>query len=151
MSKKETHAAVGALAGGGFAAYRAREQEELNAFLEVVGGFVGGHIGGRLPDVIEPASWPGHRELAHSALAGGAVVYSVYEFLGRSENWCRCQAELYNQQRTTAGTNVFKDILFTLLEIILRLAAGFLSGLGAGYLSHLVLDGTTPSGLPVLQ
>lgn len=150
MSNKETHAIVGALAGGGFAAYRAREQKPLNMLLEAIGGSISGHIGGRLPDIIEPASWPGHRQLAHSAITGGAIAFSVYELLGGWENWCRSKAELYNQRRTTEGANVLKDILFTLLEIILRVAAGFLSGLGTSYLSHLALDWRTSAGYQFL-
>ncbi|GAF76943.1 unnamed protein product [marine sediment metagenome] len=151
MPNKQTHVTIGTLAGGGLAAYRAREQEPLNMLLEAIGGGIGGYIGGRLPDVIEPASWPGHRQLAHSVIAGGAVGFSVYELLGKWEKWCRSKAELYNQRRTTEGANVLKDILFTLLEIILRVAAGFLSGLGTSYLSHLALDWRTPAGLPILM
>lgn len=72
MPGRQTHVAVGILAGGGFAAYRAREQEQLSTFLEAVGGAIGGYIGGRLPDIIEPALWPGHRQFVHSVAAGGA-------------------------------------------------------------------------------
>ena len=151
MPNRQTHVRVGILAGCGFAAYRSCEQDLPNMLLETIGGGVGGYVGSRLPDVVEPASWPGHRQLAHSAITGGAVAFSIYELLAGWENLCRSKAELYSQQKGTEGTNVLKNILFTLLEIILRVVAGFLSGLGAGYLSHLALDGTTRSGIPFLQ
>ena len=45
----------------------------------------------------------------------------------------------------TPGTR----LLYTILELFWRFAAGVLTGLQAGYVSHLVLDGCTPSGLPL--
>ncbi len=151
MPNRQTHVTMGTLAGGALAAYRAREQKSLNILLEVIGGCIGGHIGGRLPDVIEPASWPGHRQLAHSVIAGGAVGFSVYELLGKWEKLCRSNAEIYSQQKTNESVSAFNNIFDTLIEILLRVVAGFLSGLGAGYLSHLTLDTSTPNGLPFLQ
>lgn len=35
-------------------------------------------------------------------------------------------------------------------EVIWTLLAGFLNGLAAGYVSHLLLDATTPRGIPIL-
>jgi hypothetical protein len=36
-------------------------------------------------------------------------------------------------------------------EFIWTLLAGFLNGLAAGYVSHLLLDATTPRGIPFLS
>jgi len=153
MSNRETHAIVGALAGGGFAAYRAHEQEQLqlDAILETIGGAIGGYIGGRLPDVIEPASVPDHRGLAHSVTTGGAVLYIDYKIFGQWEQWFRSEAERYRierEQRVLAGP---EELAYSLMETVLRIAAGALTGFVVGYLSHLMLDANTPRGLPLLK
>jgi len=72
MPNRQTHTKVGVLAGCGFAAYRGHEQELSNMLLEAIGGGASGYIGSRLPDIIEPALWPGHRQFVHSVAAGGA-------------------------------------------------------------------------------
>ena len=149
MSNKQTHVTVGTLAGCGLAAYRAREQEPLSMLLEVIGGGVGGKIGGQLPDVFEPASWPGHRQLAHSAAAGAVIWASAYKQLERWENWCRSQALNYQRERNHSALSQIEKFLCMLMELLLHIAAGVLFGLVAGYLSHLALD-WRKSGLPIL-
>lgn len=151
MSNRETHVVVGTLAGGGFAAYRAREQEELNALLETAGGAIGGYFGGRLPDIIEPADRPDHRELAHSVASGIAIVATLKGLLEKWEEWCRSKAEYYGNKKNDETVNWLQRIWFAFIQILLQIAAGIPGGLGAGYLSHLALDGRTPNGIPLLQ
>ena len=151
MPNRETHAVIGALAGGGFAAYRAREQEQLNALMEIIGGAIGGHIGGRLPDIIEPAFWPGHRQFAHSVATGSGVAYSLYKLLEKWEEECCSKAEFYSDKRSDELVSWLQKFLYAILEIFFRIAAGIPGGLGIGYLSHLALDGTMQSGIPILE
>lgn len=77
-----------------------------------------GALGGVLPDMLEPPTHPGHRDLFHSVATGAAICYG----LNKINN---------NAKATSQGKT-------------------FLNTLGVGYLSHLVLDGQTPSGLPFL-
>ena len=77
MPNRDAHAVVGTCAGVGLAAYRGQKQESVNRLLEAIGGGIGGYIGSRLPDIIEPALWPGHRQFAHSVTAGSSVAYSL--------------------------------------------------------------------------
>jgi len=151
MPSRQTHVKVGVLAGCCFAAYRSCEQDLPNMLLETIGGGVGGYVGSRLPDIIEPALWPGHRQFAHSVAAGSSVAYSLYKLLEEWERGCRSKAEYYGDKRNKEFVQWLQKFLYTVLEISFRLAAGGLSGLGAGYISHLALDGRTPKGLPVLQ
>jgi len=151
MPNRQTHVVVGTLTGGGLAAYRAREQEPLAAFLETVGGVIGGHIGGRLPDIIEPALWPGHRQFAHSVTAVSGIAYSLYKLLEEWEKECRSRAEYYGHKRNEEFAHWLQKFLYTVLEIFFRIAAGSISGLSAGYLSHLFLDGGTHKGLPIIN
>ena len=77
-----------------------------------------GALGGALPDVLEPATHPGHRDLFHSVVTGASICYGLNK--------------INNNPTVTAQGK-------TLLNTV-----------GAGYLSHLVLDGQTPSRLPFL-
>ena len=81
-----------------------------------------GAIAGRLPDFIEPAAGnPHHRQFFHSVAVGGALGWGV--------------CSLWQWQPETDA------------ERLLR--AALLVG-GAAYLSHLLLDATTPRRLPLV-
>jgi len=81
-------------------------------------GYAVGSVGGMLPDVLEPAYCPGHRDLFHSVAIGTLAVVG---------------AKKLNDNRSVSGS----------LKMAVNAAT-------AGYVSHLVLDGQTPSGLPLL-
>jgi len=151
MPNRQTHTTIGIITGVGVTAYRARHQSDQNILLEMVGGGIGGYMSSRLPDVIEPASWPGHRQLAHSAATGAVIATTAYKLIGEWEEWCRSKAEYYHNRKSDETINWFEKFLYALLEILLHIASGTLSGLSAGYLSHLILDGCSPNGLPVFQ
>jgi len=53
----------------------------------------------------------------------------------------------YREQGIAAGGNEWKSDLLAILSLV---AAGAISGLAAGYVSHLMLDAGTPKGLPLL-
>jgi hypothetical protein len=72
---------------------------------------------GALPDILEPATDPNHRQLFHSLACGGVLTYGAF---GR-----HTEKLLPNQRHA------------------LRVAA-------ISYLSHLCLDGETPTGLPLV-
>ncbi len=79
-------------------------------------------FGGMLPDLLEPASrGPHHRRFCHSVAAFCAVGYGVY----KAYKW-EPQTELEKCLRITAIV------------------------IGAGYLSHLIADASTPKGLPII-
>ncbi len=147
MPNRATHARVGAAVGTLAALYRARTVPADQLMAEVVGGLLGGCIGGVLPDVLEPATNPNHRNLAHSALAGGALM------LARIAEWqahCRAAAdEATNRARLhPAGSAACSSAQRE--AMLWRLLAGALVGLVAGYVSHLVLDAGTAHGLPLV-
>ena len=148
MPSRQTHVKVGVLGGCGFAAYRSREQDLPKMLLETIGGGVGGYFGSRLPDMIEPAMCPGHRQFAHSVAAGSGVAYSLYRLLEEWEKGCRSRAQYYGDKRNEEFASWFQKLSYAILEIFFRIVAGGLGGLGAGYISHLALDGRTPKGLP---
>ena len=149
MPNCRTHTQVGAIAGVTLAGYHARDETPADLMMELLGGAIGGYVGGRLPDLIEPATFPGHRDVVHSCVALGAAASLALDGWRRE---CRTSATAYRE--TLASPTVLSDYqraMCRLLDLLWRLAAGFSTGLQAGYISHLVLDGCTPSGLPVLR
>lgn len=151
MPSRQTHVKIGVLGGCAFAAYRSCEQDLPNMLLETIGGGFGGYVGSRLPDIIEPALWPGHRQFAHSVAAGSSVAYSLYKLFEGWEKGCRSRAKYYSSKRNEEFAGWLQKLLYAVLEIFFRIVAGGFGGLGAGYISHLALDGRTPKGLPVFQ
>ena len=80
-----------------------------------------GYFGGILPDIIEPAIHPHHRQFFHSlAVLGGISVLLK---------------TLYDWQPVTADQKFFRLLLLALC---------------AGYFSHLFLDALTPRSIPMI-
>lgn len=147
MPGRRTHKVVGAVSGASYALYRGREQSQGDQLLEVIGGGIGGAVGGMLPDVLEPAVTPNHRGFAHSALFGAGVVSAQ---LDEWSEWCRRKADYYRDLQFRTQSEPLTQALAWLVEMLLRVAAGFLYGVQAGYASHLVLDAMTPRSLPLV-
>lgn len=74
-----------------------------------------------LPDVLEPANNPHHRQFCHSA-AFAALVASGMK-------------KLYDWMPATPGDALLRDVLL---------------GVGFGYMAHLSADATTVMGLPLV-
>ncbi|MGI8546807.1 MAG: metal-dependent hydrolase [Gemmatimonadaceae bacterium] len=146
MPNRRTHTTVGAVSGGALAAFHARRLAPGDQAVEAIGGMLAGAWTGQLPDLLEPATSPCHRDVAHSCAVLTAVASLALE------QWrtnCRAYADEYRCRRTGSELTGGEYLLLTLYETVWRLIAGALAGLQAGYASHLLLDGCTPSGLPV--
>jgi hypothetical protein len=80
MSSKREHDAYGMAAGALTAVLHTALTGQRPTLLDViaagVGGGIGGLVGSRVPDVIEPATSSWHRSTAHSVAATGAVAYA---------------------------------------------------------------------------
>jgi hypothetical protein len=147
MPSRRVHTTAGALTGAPYAWYTAQTTDELDRMVEGLGGGMGGAVGALLPDVLEPALTPNHRALAHSVIAGLGVA-SV-----RLDEWraqCRTNADTYRAKALALPANDPGRWLYWLVELFWRLAAGFLAGLQAGYVSHLALDACTPRSVPLV-
>jgi len=130
MANRKMHIIVGAAAGGASAYFLAREQEPAHQLVETLGGVLVGVLGGATPR---------HHRARASSTASQRRARSA------SRRW----ADQYHARRD--GTeNLLAQVLWWLAEMACRLISGALGGIAAGYLSHLVLDATTPMGLPLL-
>jgi membrane-bound metal-dependent hydrolase YbcI (DUF457 family) len=118
MPNAQVHMLGGFVAG--MFAHAAHEDAEGESTAKPLIGGVFGAFSARLPDVLEPATSPNHRQTFHSLLCAGLVGYGLYKVA----KW----------KPETKGDE--------LLRLLLLIG-------GAAYLSHLVLDGLTPQSLPL--
>lgn len=118
MSSGKTHIAVGAFTGLAIALLDNKKHNSVHnpVIAPALGAFFG-----KLPDLIEPATNPHHRQFFHSKLVFTATAYGIYE--------------------------AFKWEPQSGIEKIIR---GITLIAGCAYLSHLVCDSTTPRGLPAI-
>jgi membrane-bound metal-dependent hydrolase YbcI (DUF457 family) len=159
MADGVTHKLAGTGSGLIFAAYRAKGQSPGDWIVEVAGGAIGGYVGGILPDILEPAISSWHRGTAHSYVSGATLAACIYRTLSDWETACRGQAQncrAIRMVRAPGGTFVaapsdpLRQLFLSTAELFWRLLAGFLSGLAAGYVSHLALDAATPRSIPLI-
>ena len=66
--------------------------DPIDATLELFGGVVGGIAGGRLPDLIEPATSPNHRDPAHASLPCLTIALSADQAIRREQEALRMSA-----------------------------------------------------------
>lgn len=76
---------------------------------------------GTLPEVIEPAIHPNHRQFFHGLAFAGAVGYASYK--------------LYKWEPETNNEKLMRFLLLTV---------------AGAYLTHLVMDAFSPKGLPLV-
>ena len=150
MPKQPIHIATSVPAGALFAYHKAPENNELNRLLETAGGGLGGFLGGILPDRFDPPTHPGHRGLAHGLIpvAAGASVWA--QNLNGWQQSLRIRADEYARLRAQATDPLLLG-WYVVAETALRLLCGVLAGFGAGYVTHVALDFTTPRCLPLIS
>lgn len=117
MANGADHIAAGALTGVAMACYGRRQSEDVNPLLAIGASTVCS----KLPDWIEPATNPDHRQFFHSVSFLVLLGYG----LKKAHEW----------KPEDKGGQFLR---------YLTLCAG------AGYFSHLILDGLTPRSLPLL-
>lgn len=119
MSDGATHSAVGCFVGLSTALLDQKSSGEF--FQNLILATSTSTVFSKLPDILEPASNPHHRQFFHSLVVLSALGVGVK----RIYDW------------ETEGK----------FEAFLRVV---LLSAGAGYISHLLLDFTTPRSLPLL-
>ena len=147
MPNRKVHDPVGGIAGAAYAGWRAYQRPATSALFESLGGLGGGVVGSRIPDLLEPACW-NHRRTAHSATVVGLIATFANNVESAAE-WCRSRAAILEARAQDQGLQAVDQMASAAAAILLYLVAGFLNGLVAGYISHLVLDGLTPASIPL--
>ena len=114
-----THRLTAALATGFVLHATEREQNQQTAWPLTGAGLAA--IFTSLPDILEPATNPHHRQFFHSLVFAGGVAY--------------CWKAIYDWQPETDDGRFLRKVAL--------IAAG-------AYMCHLALDATTPKSLPIL-
>ena len=117
MASGADHITAGALTGMAMAWYGGRQGDPTHPILAIGAST----IFSKLPDWIEPANNPHHRQFFHSISFLAMLGYGL--------------KKTYDWKPDDKGGQVLR---------FLTLCAG------TGYISHLVLDGLTPRSLPLL-
>ena len=119
MANGPVHQLFGAAAGVSICLKNNSDNPE-SRFDPIIAGLLGASMG-KLPDQLEPAIHPNHRQFFHSVAVLVACVYGV--------------KKLYDWKPDAPATVWLRRVL--------------LVG-GAAYASHLVIDGVTPKSLPLI-
>lgn len=119
MSNANTHR-IGAAAAVGLTHMYLEGQEQQQTSLPTASAALA-YAAGTLPDVLEPAVSPNHRQFFHSLTAAGLLGHGL--------------SRLWQWEPETDRDKVLKG-------------AGLV--IGGAYLVHLAMDATTPRSLPVL-
>jgi len=112
-------------------------------------GALGGRLGARVPDWLEPATSPNHRGVMHSAAVGTGLGVVLHRACSSWEQWARSKADEFEAKRQ-ASDDPLMNFVYLVAEYALRIGVGVPAGMVAGYLSHLALDMTTPKSIPLL-
>lgn len=121
MANSLTHKFVGGLTGLGVAVALEHAEQDKEKSINPLVAIVIGTISGKLPDILEPATNPHHRQFFHSWAILGVVGYGMK----KAYDW---------NPEDRAGK---------FLRAVALCA-------GAGYISHLALDAFTPRSLPMI-
>ncbi|MDT8405049.1 metal-dependent hydrolase [Sulfuriflexus sp.] len=119
MANAVAHRFGAALVVGGISAYN-EDQNGQNTAKPLVHATAAA-VCGSLPDILEPAFHPNHRQFFHSFGFAGLLGYGLYK--------------LYQWQPQDEMNKLLKQ-------------AGFV--VGGAYLVHLAMDATTPKSLPIV-
>jgi membrane-bound metal-dependent hydrolase YbcI (DUF457 family) len=148
MASAKTHEVVGVFVGLLVTAYSTPGNQQLSeAALRVLGGVLGGIVGAKAPDTLEPALSSRHRSMFHSWSIAATALVSHSQIGSTLQNReetitrlkvMRASAKDHDRQRLSAEIAMQQFI------------AGFLPAFIAAYCSHLVLDAGTPRGLPLI-
>jgi len=119
MSSGAAHRAGAAVVVGGIALYAKKDRDQPTAQPLLAGGLA--WLSGTLPDILEPAHHPNHRQFFHSLAFAGIVVHGVYQ----AWKW-------------EPETDLQKSLRFAGMAV------------GGAYLVHLAMDSMTPKRLPII-
>jgi membrane-bound metal-dependent hydrolase YbcI (DUF457 family) len=115
-----THAAISGVSAFAVVSILKHHQPEARLPHPLLAAAVAAVASG-LPDVLEPASSPRHRQFCHSVAFAALVTTGM--------------KELYHWVPATPGEAFIRDVLLSI---------------GFGYMTHLGADATTAMGLPFL-
>lgn len=147
MPNRPVHDVIGGISGGVDSLRLAAASTTPYPSTEVIAGIVGGVLGSRFPDIVDPPTSPNHRGAAHSILAGAAALsVPISEWQGA----CRRLAAEHEHRMLAKQEGSFDRFVQQIAVWFWHFLAGLIAGIRAGYVSHLALDATTSAALPLI-
>ena len=142
------HMLGGAIGGPITGAALSVQANRQPTFAEACGWLAGGIGGAKLPDLLEPAYCPQHRRFCHSTCVLAADFVLLQS--GFLQDWIETLGSNAEGHHRLAESDPNGAGLRKVWAYLLEFLAGVLPGLLGGYASHLILDSTTPFGLPLV-
>ncbi|MGH7593271.1 MAG: hypothetical protein ACRELE_05405 [Gemmatimonadales bacterium] len=151
MPNRPFHVVTSTTAGAVYSWQRSGGQPDGARALETLGGSIGGYLGGRAPDCLDPPCLgPRHRGHAHSITVAATLVGVGAAAIPEWQQHCRARADGFAAKRAACTPGSGEAIWLAIAEAFWRMLAGLLAGFLAGYLMHLATDACTPSSLGVI-
>jgi hypothetical protein len=136
MPNRKEHDMFGAITGGGVAFFCSREQKLLQQIIETFGGVLGGQIGSRIPDIVDPATSPNHRAIGHAVVPAVAAMSWYLENVGDWQDAFRNRSRQFMDEANRSD-KFLETVVNMVIAIFFGLAAGATVGFAAGHVSHL--------------
>ncbi len=147
MANRKTHVMAGIVSGTAVVGIRARNLAPEQLLPELAGGCLGGMLGGIVPDILEPAIHSWHRSVAHSGACGFANAALIQKCVSWQQR-CRLEAQHHAQLKLVSQDD-WTRFWHAVMVFVWSLLSGFIVGVPAGYISHLVLDANSSRGIPL--
>lgn len=151
MPNGPTHTAIGAGLSAIVATANCGDLPDSGQVIDSLAATIGGGIGGRLPDILEPAVHSHHRGVCHSVAIGTAVVALAGYVCRTAGAQLRATAAEHRANRMPVAPNDPRHMSLWLQEHAIYALLGFGLGLPVGYASHIAADMTTPRGVPFVS
>ncbi len=151
MPDGRTHGRIGAVVGGAASLIATYELPNDGRVAATLAGLFAGYAGGKAPDILEPPIHGWHRSECHSFAAGAAVIATgVRGVIALKDDMLGRAAEL-KAARLALPPNHPDQFSLWIREFGIYVAYGAVVGFAAGYTSHLLLDGGTERGIPLIS
>lgn len=150
MPRRLTHVVTSSFMGTAVALTRSKGQPEAARIYETLGGFCGGYAGGRVPDILDCARTPNHRNHAHSATVCAGLIKISGKVLDSTQDTLRGWSEELSRQEALLPVNSVQRAFLAIVAALCRILTGAIAGFISGYLTHLALDGMTPRSLQLV-
>ena len=151
MPDAQTHGRIGAVAGATASLLVTKDLPADAKLFVTLGGALAGHAGGKALDALEPAIHSWHRSECHSVAAGTTVIALAVQGEEALRSTLLPRAAKLRASRLALPEDHPDRLSLWLREIGMYMAYGAIVGFAAGYTSHLLLDGGTDRGIPLLS
>lgn len=148
MSNRADHIVAGALASGCMATYLNKNDPSPDFLTDALSIFIGGWIGSKLPDIIDPPTSPRHRSIGHGMIQSSLLTRKALSIIPVFRKACFDASAEY-EVKASKETGIW-NLFYRLISFVFKFMAGLAPGILAGYVSHLALDFSTPMCLPLL-